>query len=269
VVSTRTLTNTLDILRILEVDRLYAAYAIGDLADHLFAQCQWAVAETESGPSALALTFSGLPTPAVFVMGEDAGIRALLRRKLRLPQVYLTLRPEHIAAVSASYRMSGQRRMWRMAVDSETFRTVPAPAVRLSPADLDRLNALYAWGGPGFFTAPQLEHGVYYAIHDDGTLVAAAGTHIVSPEYGIAAVGNVYTHPDYRNRGYARACTGAVVNEVLSIGCPSVVLNVRQDNEPAMRAYTRLGFRIHCPFIETPGRRWSGVEELFHRIISA
>ena len=45
-----------------------------------------------------------------------------------------------------------------------------------------------------------------------GALVAVAGTHLVSDTYGVAAIGNVFTHPDYRGRGYATLATGAVTD---------------------------------------------------------
>jgi ribosomal protein S18 acetylase RimI-like enzyme len=260
------LTDKDEIRHVLETDRFYAAYPLGDLVDDLFVMCEWAAATDNGSTVALAMSFSGFHTPSVFVMGEKDGIEALLWRKVRLPLVNFTLRPEHMAAVSSYYRVSADRRLWRMVVDGATFRRVATTAaVRLSSADLAQINALYAWGGPEYFADYQLERGVYYGLRENGVLVAAAGTHVVAPQYGIAAIGNVYTHPGHRNRGYATTCTGAVAAALLDMGCTCVVLNVRQDNDPALRAYGKLGFRIHCPYIETPGQRRGSVEQIARR----
>ena len=263
----RRLLDKQQILPLLESDRLYAAYAIGDLADGMFELCEWAVAENGRGACALAMIYNGLHTPVLFVMGAGVGIEALLSRAFRLPRAILTLRPEHSAAVSRLYRSSGMRSMWRMSVDRVTFHPAQAPARRLHAADIEELNTLYFWGGADYFTTAQLERGVYYACESDGHLVAAAGTHVVAPEYGVAAVGNVYTHPDYRKRGLATACTGAVTAELLDMGCQSVVLNVWQDNQPALRAYGKLGFRVHCAFLEASGQRMSAIDQLLHRVV--
>ncbi len=264
----RLLTNKPDILHILQHDSIYAAYAIGDLADGFFEKCQWAVAEDSHQPRALAMTFNGLQPPALFLMGDNEGLQSLLRQGVCPQHAYLTMRPENVPAVAHIYNLAEKREMWRMSVERSAFRPVLGrqDMARLRPVDIDALNQLYSWGGAAFFSAYQLEQGVYYAAHRNGGLVAAAGTHIVSPEYGIAAVGNVYTHPDYRNRGLATACTSAVVAELFRLGCTVVVLNVRQDNLAAVRAYAKLGFRIYCPFVEAPGRIKNSMQRLLSKI---
>jgi predicted GNAT family acetyltransferase len=70
----------------------------------------------------------------------------------------------------------------------------------------------------------------------------------------LGIVGNVFTHPDYRGRGFATVCTSAVVEELISQSL-DVVLNVGQTNEAASRVYQRLGFQVYCPFIEALGIR--------------
>jgi predicted GNAT family acetyltransferase len=65
-------------------------------------------------------------------------------------------------------------------------------------------------------------------------------------------VGNVFTHPDHRGRGYGTATTGAVVAELLQRGIRDVVINVDQENVVAVRIYERLGFERYCPFLEGP-----------------
>ena len=42
------ITDRAKILAYLETDRLYAAYAIGDLAPGMFEQCTWAMAEARA-----------------------------------------------------------------------------------------------------------------------------------------------------------------------------------------------------------------------------
>ena len=81
-------------------------------------------------------------------------------------------------------------------------------------------------------------------------MVAAAGTHLISPTYGVAAVGNIFTHPGCRSRGYATAATSAVVAELQSRGIRDIVLNVSQENAAAIRIYERLGFERYCPFFD-------------------
>lgn len=262
----RDLSSKSEILSILQSDKLYAAYPIGDLSDGLFEQTRWAVAEDGAGGSALGMVFTGLATPALFLMGATGAVQALVADRLTPQQAYLTIRPEHWRAVAAVYHCNDVRQMWRMHVTKDLFRPVDARARRLFVADVPELNRLYSWGGHDFFAAYQVEHGVYFGAEADGRLVAAAGTHIVAPHYGIAAVGNVYTHPDFRGRGFATACTGAVVAELLAKDCASIVLNVRQDNTPAVRAYTHLGFRVHCPYIETLGERKTGLARIAGRL---
>ncbi len=262
----RTLSGKTEILPILAADRLYAAYPLADLSDGLFEQCEWVVAERD-GPVALAMTFNGLATPSLFVMGQSDGVSAILRSRLHVHETHLTLRLEHEQAVASVYRLSDVRQMFRMYVDRQSFKASSLQTIRLHSSDLSALNELYRWGGPGYFAAYQLEQGVYYGALENGKLISAAGTHVVAPEYGIAAVGNVYTHPDYRGRGFATACTAAVTADLLDMGCATVVLNVRQNNTPAVRAYQQLGYTVHCPYIEARGQRLGTIGQIVHRVL--
>ena len=60
------LTDKSEILAYLETDRLYAAYAIGDLEPGMFEQSTWAGAEAGGHLQALALCFRGLMIPVLF-----------------------------------------------------------------------------------------------------------------------------------------------------------------------------------------------------------
>lgn len=71
---------------------------------------------------------------------------------------------------------------------------------------------------------------------------------MVAPRHGIAVLGAILTHPRARRRGNARAITGALVTDLLYLGCQDVALNVAVDNDAAIRVYRSLGFQTHCEF---------------------
>lgn len=247
---TRELTDQAQILSYLERDRLYAAYAIGDLEPELFAQSTWVGAEKTGQLSALILHFRGLKLPALFLMGRCKGLRVILENALCPEQVYLTCRREHRRMIRDFYDWAEPTAMWRMVLKPERFEAIPGDCMRLTPDDSDQLRALYAYGGGIGFSAAQVEHGIFYGLRTDSKLVAVAGTHLVSANYGVAAVGNVFTHPGYRGQGYGTVTTSAVVAELVERGMRDIVLNVSQDNAPAIHIYEKLGFDRYCDFFE-------------------
>ena len=247
---TRDLTDKAEILAWLETDRLYAAYAIGDLEPEMFAQSTWVGAEEAGRLQALALHFRGLDPPALFLMGDASGLRAILRNELRPERVYLTCRDEHLPVTRDFYAWSKITPMWRMVLSPRRFRAVTGNCSRLAPERAHQLTELFALGGGISFSPAQVQHGVFYGVLVAGQLVAVAGTHLVSSTYGVAAVGNVFTHPDHRGRGYGTATTSAVVATLLERGIRDIVLNVSQSNAPAIHIYEKLGFERYCPFIE-------------------
>ena len=142
--------------------------------------------------------------------------------------------------------------MWRMVLDPNRFGAGRNDCIRLLPAHHHLLADLYSLGGGDAFDLAQLQQGAFYGVLEENRLVAVAGTHLVSPTYGVAAVGNVFTHPHYRRRGYGTATTSAVVAKLLADGIRDIILNVGQNNASAIRVYERLGFERYCPFFEGP-----------------
>ena len=248
-VVTRTTTDRELLRGFLERDRLFAAYAICDLEAREFLRTRWAVASAGDDVVSLALEYNG-PTPQpLFVMGRPDGIGAILRDLIRPRAAYVAMRPETLPTVEAQYRVDPGPPMVRMWVDRVHFKPYPSTVSRLLPVDISDLNRLYQLGFASWLPSTALNDGVYYGIRVNGTLVAAAGTHVVSPTARLAVIGNVLTHVDYRGRGFATAVTGAVTAELLRT-CDQVVLNVRSDNPPALAAYRRLGFAEHVRFEE-------------------
>jgi ribosomal protein S18 acetylase RimI-like enzyme len=245
----RAITDKAVIRDYLEGDRLYAAYAICDLEEREFARTRWGMAWDGDVPIALVLEYNG-PTPQpLFVMGREDGIGVILRDLIRPRVAYVAARGSVLSAVESAYRVDPGPSMVRMWVDRAHFHPYPATVQRLLPVEIGELNRLYQLGFASWLPSAAIADGVYYGLRVNGQLVAAAGTHVVSPGAHLAVVGNVLTHIDYRGRGFATAVTGAVTAELLRT-CDQVVLNVRSDNPPALNAYRRLGYVEHVRFEE-------------------
>lgn len=253
--TTSRLTERDQIQAFLETDRLYAAYALGDLEPGMFEDCTWAAAERDGRIQALALHYLGLQPPPLFLMGEGEGLRAILEHELRPSPVYVTCLPQHLPLAQAFYAWQDPVPMWRMVLSAGRFRGMKAACERLGRRHAAELEALYAMGGGLAFSAAQLESRSFWGLRVAGRLVSVAGTHLVSQTYDVGAIGNVSTHPDHRRRGYRTATTSAVVRDLMGRGIEGIILNVSQDNDAAVRVYERLGFRRYCLFMEGPAER--------------
>ncbi len=243
-----------EIRGILETDRIWGAYALGDLAPGFFEHCEWHCAADQS---ALILLYRAFDTPVLLTFGQPGAIGLLLEEIGDQPKLYLSVRPEVLPLVRKRYTVQDETTMWRMALGREEFAPLGLEgAVRLRPSDLPALQRLYDDGeatgeGPDFFDASMLESGVYYAVRDDdGELLSAAGTHLVVPAESVAAIGNVYTRRDWRGRGLGTQVTSAVGAELLRMDLRTIVLNVGQANTAAISVYERVGFRQYCSFYE-------------------
>ena len=89
----------------LETDRLYAAYALCDLDDREFLRTRWGVAFAGGRPISVVLQYAGYSPQPIFVMGENDGIEAILANVIKPRTAYVAARREHLAAISASYRV--------------------------------------------------------------------------------------------------------------------------------------------------------------------
>ncbi len=256
-----------ELARFLSTDRLFCAYALADLDEENISGARWWLARSGGAPVAAALAMLDLSFRPLFLDGEAQGAALLLRQAVREPRVIVAAPPDHRPVIEEVYRLERVDRMLRLAVDARSFRpSEPVRPVRLRASALDDVIDLYGPASRTYFTPRRLEREIYYGVFEGDVLVAAAGTHVRSTEFGIAAVGNVLTRPRYRNRGLATACSSAVTTACLDEQ-RDVVLNVREDNDPAIAVYRRLGYRVHRSFIESVGYRRAGWERVVQNIL--
>ena len=253
----RAATERDEIAAFLRTDRRYAAYALGDLDSAARGRCSWGIAYDEGEPVALAMHHDGLVPQPLFLMGEPAGVRAVLASVIKPRDAFFQSTKALDLAASDLYELEEATVLLRMVVDAQSFVPATGTAQRLDAADIDDLNRLYQLGFRAGFAQAILDDAVYYGIRIRGRLVSAAGTHVINRLEGIAVVGNVMTHADYRGHGFAQVVTGAVTAALLE-QVPDVALNVHADNAPAVTAYARLGYREYCRLTERLGRRRSG-----------
>ena len=265
----RAVTDRGEIAGFLRTDRLFAAYALGDLDGPNRRRVAWGMAYDENGrATALAMHHEGLVPQPLFLMGDPDGCRQILESVIKPRDAYLMATDDLDAAAAQLYELEAPVSMLRMGVDRRTFTPFAGPTVQLTALDIDDLNRLYQLGFRAGFPASVVEEGTYHGVRVRGRLVSAAGTHAINQAEGLAVVGNVLTHTDYRGHDFAKMVTSAVTADLLE-RVHDVALNVHADNIPAVAAYARLGYRIHCRLTERLIHRRQGGWGLMRPILEA
>lgn len=232
-----------NIRTLLQKDPFWTLYALGDLHPPESEFADW-----RPSANGVALVFRGFSPPVLFVH-DEASVESVDE-----PELYLQVKADVLGKLEPRYVICDLKQMWRMGLGRDPLEML-IETKRLSPARLNEVLALYGDGqeqgeAPEFFDVSKLGDGVFAGVFHDGALVSVAGTHLISSQESAAAIGNVYTRRDFRGRGFGSAVTAAVASELRRRGIATIGLNVRQDNLAAIRAYERIGFVKHCPYVE-------------------
>jgi RimJ/RimL family protein N-acetyltransferase len=253
------LTNPAPIRAFLGDDPALTAYALGDLDPDFWPDSEFSGALVDDQLVAVMLRYRGLSPTIITAFGDSNGVRAIFDAASLPREMYCLMPEEHGDLIADYYTLHDPHREWRMVLNPAQFKPPDLRlAKRLQPEQADLLANLYHQAAnPGeaivAFSPAQIAQGRFYGVWIAGELAATAGTHIWSPAESVAAIGNVFTRPDRRSRGYATGCTAAVVRDALDARIGTVVLNVRQDNVAAIHVYEKLGFRRYHVFVEGPG----------------
>jgi len=226
-------------------------YSLGDLDDFFWPDTRWYISQQAGAISALALLYTA-EDPVVLLAIPNQNqepLTGLLESLIpHLPErVYAHLNPGFEGLFSDQYDLEHYGEHFRMTLTQPSaLDEIDTSGVNLlSEADLPRLDALYTAAYPGtWFNPRMLKTGQYVGIQDDqGQLLCAAGVHVYSPAYRVAALGNIATHPDHRGHGLATAATAGLCQQLIK-QVDLIGLNVRTDNQAAIRAYQKIGFEI-------------------------
>jgi len=230
-------------------------YSIGDLDDFFWQNTLWYALKKGDEIQALALLYTGLPLPTLQGLSEQSSLMRELLRSISpiLPdRFHAHLSPGVGEALKGRCQMESCGKHYRMVLNSKRLpgNVDCSQVVRLTGDDLGQMLQLYEEAYPGnWFDPRMLETRQYFGIKIENRLVSVAGIHVYSKPYGVAALGNIVTHPDYRGQGLGKAVTARLCRS-LSENVDHIGLNVKADNTVAIALYGKLGFEIVAPYYE-------------------
>lgn len=237
---------------ILAQDPVWNSFALADLEPPMREYSQFAIASHEDGDKHASCLIVRHPSigQVLSPFGDADGVATILSH-LDLPQHPLIQAQEiHIPALQRHYQpQTPWKCMLRMAItpgQSQPLNYTPHPAVKqLTIADLPALKTLYAQNPENAFSPDLFTQALYFGAYDGDRIIAAGGTHALTPAHGIAVLGNIFTLPEARGQGYATTITASLVAALFKQHISHVVLNVFSDNTPAIRVYQHVGFQTH------------------------
>ncbi len=251
-----------EIESLLRQDPWLHIYALGDLDDFFWPYTTWYTAAGTREPAntdrPVVLLYRGPVTESVLALSPENGV-AHLRELVsavaeRLPDRFdAHLSPGVAEALDLTHQPTCPIEHARMGLlDWGRIASIPTDeTVAFTPGDAAELQRFYDRCYPGnWFDARMLETGHYFGVRDsDGTVVSAAGVHVVSGRYRVAALGNIATAESHRNRGLARLVTAQVCQSLHGL-VDHIGLNVATANGAAIAAYGALGFQTIATFTE-------------------
>jgi ribosomal protein S18 acetylase RimI-like enzyme len=182
--------------------------------------------------------------------GSNVAIKALMT-KLDLDKIMITTPLEYSPFKLPNwYTMKEKPRgltLMALRKGEETPR-IKHDLVRLSESDAEDIVALmkasdFDWWGE--VSAEQItermKERVWLGIKLDGKLASIGGARI---DNWAGCIHTIATHQDYRCRGYATSITSALVEQIMEKSNLALI-NVVSTNTPAIRAYTKAGFKSY------------------------
>lgn len=245
-----TLTDKTQIAATLHKHAAMNLYHLGDLDAFFWPDTRWLARMQGDEITALVLIYTGEDPPVLLAILNENGpeMGALLDELIPdlPPKVYAHLSPGLERSFEGIYHLDPHGPHDKMALTNPTklAQIDTSNVIPLTQADLPRMEALYQAAYPeSWFNPRMVETGQYVGIEGNGGgLDAVAGVHVYSPEFKVAALGNITTRPEMRRRGLGRQVTAGCC-KLLMETVDLIGLNVKSDNEAAIKAYRAIGFK--------------------------
>jgi len=230
-------------------------YSLGDLDDFFWLKTTFYGVLTGKSVDKVVLVYHGGAMPVLLALSEPGQLeKEYINQLIQLlpDQFYAHLNPGLEELFSSKYTISDYGGHYKMGLQDpsriekvNTENTCP-----LTEIDLEEIQSLYQSSCPdNAFDPRMLLTGQYIGYRRDSRLLSIGGVHVYSLAYRVAALGNITTHPEYRNQGLGRAVTAQLCLS-LQENVDIIGLNVKQDNSAALSLYQSLGFEISAEYGE-------------------
>ena len=224
-------------------------YSLGDLDDFFRPYTNWYGLTNTTGIKAMVLVYTGGSLSCLHALTEGENIHYMEELLQSLIPIFPERFYAHLSlglegALGKHYTLKSHGEHYKMALTRKSLlsRIDTSEVTALSMSDLDEIVSLFQAAYPeNWFDPRLLDTNQYYGVRVSGKLVSLAGVHVYSRRYRVAALGNITTHPEYRDKGYGTAVTARVCKSLLR-ETDHVGLNVNVDNTSAIRCYEKLGF---------------------------
>ncbi len=234
-------------------DRVLFAYHLGDLDDFYFPYCQWAVSyhQVRAKIDEVILTYTGGEIPSVIAFGLKENFNDLLEEQLDLlPDKFFAHFFESSRDVfKKKYKEKKLGTFYKMNLSVSDYSEKSENEKEefnymvLGNSHHKQLKTFYTLAYPqNYYTRRMLETKKYFAKVEKNEILAVTGIHVYSEKYKIAVLGNIATHPEFRNKGFAKKLASLLIKD-LSKTVDLICLNVKADNQPAISCYEKLGFK--------------------------
>ena len=231
------------------------AYSLGDLDDFYWSRVTCFGLDTFSGAEAVSVLYQGDGLPVLLAFSQPGLMNKdyFLQLSTLLPdQFYAHLSPNFDQFFADRYEMEDFGEHYKMSLEKPGLLFIPGmeKTSRLTEDDLPEMIKLYEVSYPGnAFDPRMILTEQYFGYRDQGKLVSIGGVHVYSQDFEVATLGNITTHPDFRNRGFGRVVTARICSSLLD-SVNFIGLNVKCDNFHAINLYKSLGFKISSKFGE-------------------
>ena len=225
------------------------SYSLGDLDDFYWPYVTCIGRDTPAGIDDVSVLYQGegLPVLLSFTRSGKMDQDYFSQLSLLLPdQFYAHFSPGLEIYFSGTHAVEDYGNHYKMELQNPALNQIEGieKIFRLTENDLPEMIGLFENSYPGNAFDPRMVlTEQYFGYRESGNLVSVGGVHVYSEQFKVAALGNITTHPNFRNRGLGRIVTTRICISLID-KVDFVGLNVKAANSTAVNLYQSLGFTI-------------------------